>query len=258
MNNISLLYTLGAGTILSFCLFFFFYLILKWEGKKAAFLGIMIMWLVYFPLAYLYWPGIDVFAIHFVFYTMTGYGLGIITNVRSTRMQIEGKETQGGWFHWAPALIVFFFLLLTLQEANLITKATQYKPGIVVHDFREKENQYNDYQKQLAKQKQRGWKITGGWETPPLRNISQPFIIKAADQSGVAIENAKVTLALLSDMDTDADIHMNLPETSEGVYAKDISLPDYGEWSVLVTITKGDDVHVIKGRVEVAPPIPTE
>ena len=258
MNNISLLYTLGGGTLLSFSLFFFFYLVLKWEGKKAAFLGIILMWLIYFPLAYLYWPGIDVFAIHFVFYTMTGYGLGIITNVRSTRMKIEGEGTQGGWFHWAPALIVFFFLLLTLQEANLITKASLYKPGIVVHDFREKENQYNDYQKQLAKQKERAWQITGGWEKQPLRNISQPFVIKAADKSGVAITKATVTLALLSSVNTDADIHMDLPETTEGVYSKDIALPLYGEWSILVTVTKNDDVHVIKGTIEVAPEIKSQ
>jgi len=253
MNNISLLYTLGSGTLLAFILFFTFYLALKWEGKKAAFLTIMIMWLLYFPLAYLFWPGIDVFAIHFVFYTMTGYGLGIITNVRSTRMRMEGEATQGGWFHWAPALIVTFFLLLTLQEANLITKAFSHKPGIVVHDFREKENQYNDYQKQLAKQKQRGWKITGGWDTLPLHNVSKPFIIKAEDNEGNAITQANVKLALLSTVNTDKDLHLELPETTAGVYTKDITLPLYGEWSILVTVTKGDDIHVIKGQIEVDP-----
>ncbi|MCK5896674.1 MAG: FixH family protein [Cocleimonas sp.] len=251
MNNISLLYTLGGGTLLAFALFFSFYLGLKWEGKKSAFLAIIIMWLLYFPLAYLYWPGIDVFAIHFVFYTMTGYGLGIITNVRSTRMRREGEATQGGWFHWGPAIIVTFFLLLTIVEANLISVSGLRKPGIVVHDFREKENQYNDYQKQLAKQKQRGWKITGGWEKQPLRNISQPFIIKAADNKGSAITQAQVTLVLLSTVDTDKDMHLTLAETSEGIYSKEIMLPLYGEWTILVTVTKADDVHVIKGKIEV-------
>jgi nitrogen fixation protein FixH len=253
MNNISLLYTLGGGTILSFALFFFFYLGLKWEGKKAAFMGVIIMWLLYFPLAYLYWPGIDVFAIHFVFYTMTGYGLGIVTNVRSTRMRIEGEATQGGWFHWAPALIVTFFLLLTIVEANLISVSGLRKPGIVAHDFREKENQYNDYQKQLEKQKQRGWKVTGGWEKQPLHNSSQPFIIKVADKIGEAITGADVSLELLSTVDTDKDMHLQLAETSGGVYSKDIALPLYGEWTVLVTVTKAEDVHVIKGQIEVDP-----
>jgi len=253
MNNISLLYTLGAGTILAFALFFSFYLVLKWEGKKAAFLSIIIMWLLYFPLAYVYWPGIDVFAIHFVFYTMTGYGLGIITNVRSTRMRREGEATQGGWFHWAPALIVTFFLLLTIVEANLIAVSGLRKPGLVVHDFREKENQYNNYQLQLAKQKQRGWKITGGWDKQPQHNISQPFIIKAADSAGNPITKANVTLKLLSTVDTDKDMDFILPETSDGVYAKDIILPLYGEWTILVTVTKQDDVHVIKGQIEVDP-----
>jgi nitrogen fixation protein FixH len=253
MNNISLLYTLGGGTLLSFALFFFFYLGLKWEGKKAAFMGVILMWLVYFPLAYLYWPGIDVFAIHFVFYTMAGYGLGIITNVRSTRMRMEGEAAQGGWFHWGPALIVTFFLLLTIVEANLINVSGLRKPGIVAHDFREKENQYNDYQKQLQQQKQRGWQVTGGWKTQPLHNMSQSFIIKALDKSGQAITQAKVTLDLLSTVDTDKDMHLALPETDDGVYNKQIILPFYGEWTVLVTLTKGEDVHVIKGMIEVDP-----
>lgn len=255
MNNISLLYTLGIGTALAFSLFFIFYLGLKREGKKAAFLTIMIMWVLYFPLAFMYWPGVDVFAVHFVFFTMTGYGLGIITNVRSTRMSAEGEPTQGGWFHWGPGIIVIFFLILTLVEANLIRVSNLRKPGIVVHDFREKENQYNDYQKQLAKQKERGWKVSGGWDKQPLRDISNPFIIKVADKSDNAIAKAKVTLALLSSADTDKDMYLELLEIAEGVYRKDIALPHYGEWSILVTVTKGDDVHVIKGLIEVDPEI---
>jgi nitrogen fixation protein FixH len=184
---------------------------------------------------------------------MTGYGLGIVTNVRSTRMRIEGEATQGGWFHWAPALIVTFFLLLTIVEANLISVSGLRKPGIVAHDFREKENQYNDYQKQLEKQKQRGWKVTGGWEKQPLHNSSQPFIIKVADKIGEAITGADVSLELLSTVDTDKDMHLQLAETSGGVYSKDIALPLYGEWTVLVTVTKAEDVHVIKGQIEVDP-----
>ena len=117
MNNIDLLYTLGGGTALAFALFFIFFFGIKWEGKKAAFITIIIMWLLYFPLAILYWPGIDNFAIHFVFFTMTGYGLGIITNVRATRMRMEGEGTAGGWFHWGPAIIVTFFLLLIIVAA---------------------------------------------------------------------------------------------------------------------------------------------
>jgi hypothetical protein len=46
---------------------------------------------------------------------------------------------------------------------------------------------------------------------------------------------------------------MELPETSDGVYSQDIALPLYGEWTILVTVTKGDDVHVIKGQIEVDP-----
>ncbi len=254
MNNVNLVLSLGVGTIFAFLLFFGLYLGLKWEGKKAAFITILTLWLMYFPLAYLFWPGIDVFAIHFVFYTMTGYGLGIVTNVRSTRMRMEGEKTQGGWFHWAPALIVFFFLLLTLQEANLVTKALSHKPGIVAHDYRQKEGQYNAHLRQLEKQEKRGWKITGGWDGAPLLNVSKPFVIKAHDKSGNAITKAQVKATFLSTVDTDKDMYIDLKESDAGVYSSNISLSSYGEWTVLVTVKKGDELHEIKGQIEVDPP----
>ena len=253
MNNVHLLLSLGVGTIFAFLLFFGLYLGLKWEGKKAAFTTILTMWLIYFPLAYLHWPGIDVFAIHFVFYTMTGYGLGIVTNVRSTRMRMEGADTQGGWFHWAPALIVFFFLLLTLQESNLITKALSHKPGIVAHDFRQKEGQYNAHLRQLKIQDERGWKITGGWKQAPLINVTNPFVIKAHDKAGNAISQAKVKATFLSTVNTDKDMDIDLKESEAGVYSADVTLPLYGEWTILVTVKKGDDLHEIKGQIEVDP-----
>ena len=56
---------------------------------------------------------------------------------------------------------------------------------------------------------------------------------------------------LLSTVDTDKDMHLTLAETSEGIYSKEIMLPLYGEWTILVTVTKADDVHVIKGQIEV-------
>ena len=253
MNNIGLLYTLGSGTILAFLLFFGFYLGLKWEGKKAAFITIVIMWLLYFPLAFLFWPGIDIFAIHFVFFTMTGYGLGIVTNVRSTRMRMEGDSTSDGWFHWGPAIIVGFFLMLTVVDSNIISIAGKYKPGIVAHDFREKEGQYNSYQKQMAAQQARGWKVTGGWDGQPSLNESKPFVIEAVDKAGNPIVEADVQANFLSTANTDKDLHIKLSETERGVYAADVALPIYGQWTILVVATKGDDVHEIKGQIEVTP-----
>ena len=151
------------------------------------------------------------------------------------------------------AIIVTFFLLLTIVDSNIISIAGQYKPGIVAHDFREKEGQYNSYQKQLAKQKERGWKVTGGWEKPPMFNESKPFVIKAFDKAGNIITGANVKAVFLSTANTDHDMELALPETSPGVYAKDISLTIYGEWTVLVIVEKGGDSHEIKGMIEVNP-----
>lgn len=253
MNDVNLLHTLGGGTILAFLLFFGFYLGLKWEGKKAAFVTILLMWLLYFPLAILYWPGIDTFAIHFVFFTMAGYGLGIITNVRATRMKMEGEGTSGGWFHWGPAIIVTFFLLLTIVDSNIISIAGQYKPGIVAHDFREKEGQYNSYQKQMAAQAKRGWKVSGGWDYPPKKDIAKPFVITALDHEGQPIDQAKVTVKFLSTVDTDKDQNIALKETSKGVYRHEVTLDSYGEWTIVVEVRKAEALHELTGKIEIDP-----
>ena len=80
MENQSLLLTLGTGVLASFVLFFIFYKVLRQSSKISALLTILIVQLVYIPLAATHWDGLDVFAIHFAFFTMAAAGLGIITS----------------------------------------------------------------------------------------------------------------------------------------------------------------------------------
>ncbi|PID46240.1 MAG: hypothetical protein CSB47_04755 [Proteobacteria bacterium] len=251
MANIHLLITMGCGIAAAFLLFFFFHLWMKWSGRASALLTTLIIWAIYFPLAYFYWPGIDVFAIHFAFFSMTAYGLGIVTYTREARR--EGSEAKLGWFHWAPASIVAFFLILTVVDSNIIAIATKYAPGIVAHDFRQKENQFNEYLQRLEVQKQRGWVVEGGWEHPPRLDTVEPFEIVVKDKDGVLVAGATATAKYLSTADPKQDQSgVLLSEKSPGVYRSEVMLTVPGRWTIVVTIQRGDDVHEIKGYIDVA------
>ena len=250
MANIHILITMGCGIAAAFLLFFFFHLWVKWSGRRSATLTVLIIWLVYFPLAYLYWPGIDVFAIHFAFFSMTAYGLGIVTYSREESSD-DGKK-KGGWFHWVPASIVGFFLVLTIVDSNIIAIAMKYAPGIVAHDFRQKENQFNEYLQRLEVQKQRGWVVDGGWEHTPKLNNAEPFEITVKDKDGALLADAMVEASYLSTADPKQDRKkVALTEKSPGVYATEATLNVPGRWTIVVTIRRGDDVHEIKGNVDI-------
>ena len=249
MADIHILITMGLGIAAAFLIFFIFHLGVKLSGRFSATLTILIIWAVYLPLAYLYWPGIDVFAIHFSFFSMTAYGLGIVTFRKEA--QREGGQANAGWFHWAPATIVCFFLILTIVDSNIIAFANKYAPGIVAHDFRQKAGQFNEYLGRLDEQKERGWTVAGGWQEKPELNVAQPFEITVNDKQGQPIVDAEVNARLLSTTEPDQDQEIQLTDAGNGVYSTEATLNRPGRWTVVVTIVKGDDIHEIKGNVDV-------
>lgn len=271
MENQSLALTLGVGVLFSFALFFFIYKGLKKSGKMAALLTILITQAIYIPLSVLYWDGLDVYAIHFAFFSMTAYGLGIITGNREARAQREGLS-KVGWFHWVPAVIVGFFLVLAAVDSTIITLAnkgasadfvrqflpepqrqsakevTSAFPGTVSNDFQKKYDLYNSHLSQLQTQRERGWKITNGWLETPYAGKSGMFRIHVADKQGQAIAGGKVQISFLRPSDKNLDVQYDLMEFSPGDYGQPISLNAPGRWSVVITITRGDEVHEVKGE----------
>lgn len=247
MENVNILITMGIGIASAFLLFFLFHLAIKLSGRLSAVLTVLIVWAVYFPLAYFFWPGIDVFAIHFAFFSMTAYGLGIVTYIRD-----DSKDrSKLGWFHWAPASIVGFFLVLTIVDSNIIAIAQQYAPGVVAHDFRQKENQYNEYLQRLKLQEQRGWEIAGGWDATPELNQVEPFEVTVTDKNGMHITEAEVQAKYLSTADPKQDQFFTLKEVSPGVYGTETALNVPGRWTIVVSVKRGNDFHEVKGQIDV-------
>lgn len=92
MENQNIALTLGVGVLIASALFFLFK-VLKRPVKLAALLTILLTQAIYIPLAALNWAGLDVFAIHFAFYTMTAVLLGVIFSNR----EASGGGSIGAW-----------------------------------------------------------------------------------------------------------------------------------------------------------------
>ncbi len=281
MENVSLFVSLAVGVTAVFALFFIFYKVLRWDNKLSALLTILIVMGIYVPLGVIYWAGMDVFAIHFAFYIMSGYGLGIITSHRKLKAGIDAhvghideEPPQQGWFHWGPAMIVAFFLMLAVVDSVIITlaskgassefmarflpeprgggKAVSAFPGAVSDDYQEKYDQFNHYLQQLVEQRERGWKVTNGWQQKPLVNQGAVFSIDVKDKDGNPISGATVEAQFLRPGDSRLDQQLMLSEHVAGSYGNRVTLSAPGLWNVVLTVVRGEDTHQIKGTTQVA------
>jgi nitrogen fixation protein FixH len=273
MDNQDLLLTLGIGVVASFILFFIFRA-LRQSGKLAALLTILLVEAVYIPWSALHWEGLDVFAIHFAFFSMTAAGLGIIFGDRQGQ---GGAGKAKGRFHWAPATVVGFFLVLATVDSVIITLATQgasagfireFLPaphrtkvgrevtsafsGPVAHDFQKNAAQYNQYVTQLKQQAALGWRILNGWVDNPQAGKPSVFRLRVIDDEGMPVTGAHVTVQFLFAADNSKDVQLTLPEGDPGAYGLPVNLPIAGAWMLLINITHGKDVYEAKGETRVA------
>ena len=276
MNNYPLVTTLGLGSLLAFFLFFVFFKLIRLGGKMSALATAACMLLAYVPLAVIYWAGIDVFAIHFAFYMMIPYGLGIITGVHEERRVSEGELKKG--VHWIPALIIVFFLSIAVVDSFIISSATSglnhalakvllpkaksdeisgnissQFTGAVSNNNQDEEKQFDEYVDKLNIQRKRGWKITGKWVNPPPM-VNQPaiFTFTAKDKDGVAIKGATVTTDFRRASDMKKDTLVTFTEAANGIYSASITLPLAGCWDMKELVKKGNDEHEIKGQTEIS------
>ncbi|MEN9502586.1 MAG: hypothetical protein RI964_1871 [Pseudomonadota bacterium] len=276
MENQSLLITLTVGVLASFTLFFIFHKLLHWSSKLAALVTILITQIVYIPLSIKYWAGLDVFAIHFAFFTMTAAGLGIVTGTRATDKNTDAAPKSR--FHWAPGIIIGFFITLAIIDSFIITLANngasadfvhKYLPapnnkkvgtevtsafsGTVAHDFQKDFNHYNQYVDQMRQQKTLGWRLMDGWIDIPQEGKPAMFRLRVIDDEGMAIANAQVSVKFLFTADKSKDTEVTLPEIEPGAYGQPIALPQSGKWMLLIKVAQGNNAFEVKGETVVAP-----
>ncbi len=268
MDNI--IVTLLGGIFLIAAVFLLLYRVTNMSGKMVAVVMAFAVTATYVPISIFIWPGADVFAIHIAMYLVSVYILGIVTSQRDIRRQ-SGKEGFG--FHWAPAAIVTFFVILLVMDSFFVMFATKGMnknvadwllpkplsgakvssqfPGTVSHNYHQRQNQYNDYLKRFKVQKLRNWSVRKGWLGEAV--VNQPAIfrveIKTHDQQPVT--KANVSGVFLRPADIRLDYVFKMREIEPGVYQQSITLTQPGNWDLVLKIKKGVDEHEVRAKTTI-------
>lgn len=219
----------------------------------------LVVFFVYSLLALLNWPGADVYAIHLALYMVTVYGMTIILKQRQQKARL----------HWAPvAIFVFFgiiivvdsvFILLAQNGMNqqwaqwILPEAKNKKgissvfPGTVSHDFREKTEQFNEYQKMRLAQAELGWRVKPGWREKAVAGKPNQLLLELRDRDGQPLKNASIDVRFLYPGNSKLDAHTTMTY-SDGLYRADLQLNHVGNWDMIVKIVHPDGEYELRNR----------
>lgn len=251
------------GGLLAVALIFFIGRRLALSHYWSGILGAVLPFLAYLAYSAGQWPGVDVLAIHLVVFTATAAMLGIFSSLRQAKSKM----------HWAPKLIIGFFMLLVLINAALLSIATHGLPdsltawllpqpggqklhtgfaGVVPHD---RNKLYEAYQQRNEAQKALGWQIAAHGFDRLQAGRGTDVGVSVRDAAGRPLAAERVTLELWRLANRKDDIALQLqPATAAGEYRAGITLPAPGRWIALLRIERDTAVHETRYSLQVATP----
>lgn len=258
----NLLITLPLGVAFILLVFFALRRGLQQSPNAAALITAVVTLVIYGGVSVWQWQGADVLAIHLAIYLITIYALAIIG---ASRAGNTGKKQR---LHWAPMLLIGFFLVVVLVDSVFILLAQQgvgdtwvkrllpeprgggavrsVFPGVVSHDFREKENQFNEYQAMRDMQQQRNWQVRIGWDKPAVSGETNRLLLRVTTQDESALLDAEISGRLLYAADAGHDQSFSMQQTLNELYQAELDLPRAGRWELVLFIRRGEEVHEVR------------
>lgn len=267
-----ILYSLLGGIAVIAAGFALLYRFSRLDGKMVAVVAALLVIGIYMPWVIIKWPGADVFAIHIALYLVTVYVLGIVSSQRDAR---RDAGESGRWFHWGPAAIVIFFMVviavnsvyillaqkgLDSEVANWLLpeprsggQVSSHFPGTVARDFRKQQDEFNQFQAQIRQQQERNWQVQKGWLGEARAAEPAQFKLRVSDRDGAPIDDAEVRGVFLRPGDSRLDqaFVMQHQRGEPGSYQAELILPEGGRWELLLQIRRGEELHEIKATTSV-------
>ena len=244
---ISMTETLFGGLLLAAALFFASRR-LGLSNFWAAVLSGIVPFVAYLIYSKQHWAGGDVLAIHFAVYLANAGLLGVFGGMQ------QKKEKM----HWAPRLIIGFFIGLVVLNAVLLSIASRGLPdkiagfilpnpeqqrvhtafpGVVPHD---RNKSYQPHLERVEQQRNLGWQpVMQGVDTLQSGRAGK-LVLTIVDDQGQAVEGADVDLGFWRLANSRDDKHLVMQESAGGVYEAEVTLPDPGRWVMELYISKGE------------------
>lgn len=262
-----LLQSLAAGLVLIAILNLTLVRLLRLSTRQAATILTAMVLGGYVPYAIITDASLDEAAMHLAIYLAAVYALALF--------EPFAPREKRGERHWAPAVILGFFVVVAAMDSVFITlaqgglssglaawvlpePAAQGRvesgfPGVVSHDYQKKEAYFNDYLEQLKAQERLGWRIRKGWVGPARAGEPAVFQIQVVDHVGRPVTRASVGGRFLRPSDSAKDQAFSMRETGDGFYQAQVQLPEPGAWNLVLTVEHGKGRYQLRADTRLDP-----
>ena len=257
-NELSMTETLFGGLAVAAVLFF----VVRKVGLSNFWAGILsgvLPFIAYIAYSTQHWPGGDVLTIHFAVY-LANAGLLIV---------FGGMQKKKESMHWAPKLIIAFFVGLVLLMAILLSISSRGLPdglvrlvlpnpsngqvhtgfpGLIPHD---RNKLYESHVQDIEQQKNLGWHLDVQGLDALKNNLASNVVVKLSDKQNQPIIAATVTIELWRLANSADDQTIQFSETKPGEYHATLRLSDEGSWLTDLEIVKGEAHYALKQPISV-------
>ncbi|OYY80422.1 MAG: hypothetical protein B7X93_02885 [Hydrogenophilales bacterium 17-61-9] len=205
----------------------------------------------YFSLIVGQWPGLDVVAMHISIFLAAALVLYTISQFR---------QRGAGRLHWAPRLLIGFFVGLVFLNAALLQISTQGLPeplarwwlgseggavysgfsGVVSHG----QNAAKAVSSELSethRESRLGWQVEfSGLEGSGLTRLIQ---VRVKDRTGLPVDRVEAELSLQRPGAARPTLTLPLSAAEAGIYMGSLGLPGTGRWLLELRLRQNGIVH---------------
>lgn len=256
--------TLFGGAMLIIALFY----LLRAFGVSNYWRGVisgLVPAVGYMAYATVQWPGGDVMSMHVAVYLATATVLTLIGG----RKAAEAKS-----LHWAPRLIILFFLGLFVVDGILLLVSGQGVPpavakwllppakkntqvahtafsGVVPHG-EDAAKTINQFMASTDKQNRLGWEVRVGGLERLVQGDQANIALVAREADGRPLRGGTAVLAMLRPGVAQPEQMISLTETDPGIYRGQLALTLPGLWVAVVRMQRANDRFETQQHVEVS------
>jgi nitrogen fixation protein FixH len=167
-------------------------------------------------------------------------------------MLISQENSQALRNPWVLGLLTFLLVFLS-ANAIFIYLAFKSAPDLVVDDFYERGEAYEQTLERIDREKALGWSGTLLLPAGSRVNQQQSYeaLIQGKNSSSLLLDS--VTLFAYRPSDATADFSVDMQKTASGSYIADVSFNLPGTWDIIVEAKQGENEFVITKRIRIEP-----
>ncbi|MDF1589252.1 MAG: FixH family protein [Gammaproteobacteria bacterium] len=167
-------------------------------------------------------------------------------------MMISQKNSEALKNPWVLGMIAFLLTFLT-ANALFIYLAFQSPPNLVVQDFYERGERYEETHKRMEQEKAMGWNGVIMAPSQTRVNQHQTYEVMLQGKNATALNPDSVILHAYRPSDARADFSVEMTQVGLGTYAADVSYSLPGIWDIIIVATKDGDEFLVTKRVSISP-----